>query len=140
MEVRLAGPGDRAAWDAFVAARPEADPLQGWAWGEANATAGERPVRLLATGEDGTVRGLAQLLVERDQLLRAHRGLDDNGGRRGPLVVVIVVVLVRLLRLIVRLLEALGERTLRGLYVLRGHDAFAHETLAPDLTRRRVVA
>ncbi len=63
MEVRLAGPGDRAAWDAFVAARPEADPLQTWAWGEANATAGERPVRLLVTGEAGTFRGLAQLLI-----------------------------------------------------------------------------
>ena len=63
MEVRLGGPGDRDAWDAFVAARPEADPLQAWAWGEANATAGERPVRLLVTGEGGAVRGLAQLLV-----------------------------------------------------------------------------
>jgi peptidoglycan pentaglycine glycine transferase (the first glycine) len=63
MEVRLAGPGERAAWDAFVGARPEADPLQSWAWGEANATAGERPVRLLVTGDGGTVRGLAQLLV-----------------------------------------------------------------------------
>lgn len=63
MDVRLADPGDRAAWDAFVAARLEADPLQGWAWGEANATAGERPVRMLATGKDGTLRGLAQLLV-----------------------------------------------------------------------------
>jgi lipid II:glycine glycyltransferase (peptidoglycan interpeptide bridge formation enzyme) len=63
MEVRLAGPDDRAAWDAFVAARPEADPLQAWAWGEANATAGERPVRLLVTGDGGSVRGLAQLLV-----------------------------------------------------------------------------
>jgi lipid II:glycine glycyltransferase (peptidoglycan interpeptide bridge formation enzyme) len=63
MEVRLCGPGDRAAWDAFVAARLEADPLQTWAWGEASATAGERPVRLLVTGEGGSVRGLAQLLV-----------------------------------------------------------------------------
>ena len=63
MKVRLAGPEDRAAWDGFVAARPEADPLQSWAWGEANATAGERPVRLLVSGEGGTVRGLAQLLV-----------------------------------------------------------------------------
>jgi peptidoglycan pentaglycine glycine transferase (the first glycine) len=63
MEVRLAEPRDRGAWDAFVAARPEADPLQSWAWGEANATAGERPVRLLVAGAGGTVRGLAQLLV-----------------------------------------------------------------------------
>ena len=63
MEVRHAVPDDRPAWDAFVAARPEADPLQAWAWGEANATAGERPVRLLANGDDGTVHGTAQLLV-----------------------------------------------------------------------------
>jgi lipid II:glycine glycyltransferase (peptidoglycan interpeptide bridge formation enzyme) len=63
MAFRLAGPSDRDAWDAFVAARPEADPLQAWAWGEANATAGERPVRVLATAADGGIRGLAQLLV-----------------------------------------------------------------------------
>ena len=63
MQVRPAGAGDRPAWEAYVAARPEADPLQAWAWGEANATAGERPARLVATAEDGTVRGVAQLLV-----------------------------------------------------------------------------
>jgi lipid II:glycine glycyltransferase (peptidoglycan interpeptide bridge formation enzyme) len=66
MEARLAGPGDRDSWDAFVAARPEADPLESWAWGEANATAGERPVRLVleSPGNAGTVlRGVAQLLV-----------------------------------------------------------------------------
>ena len=63
MEVRIAAASDRDAWDAFVAARPEADPLQTWAWGEANATAGERPVRVLATGPGGAIDGLAQLLV-----------------------------------------------------------------------------
>jgi lipid II:glycine glycyltransferase (peptidoglycan interpeptide bridge formation enzyme) len=63
MDVRLANADDRQVWDAFVASRPEADPLQSWAWGEANATAGERPVRLLATGGNGAVRGVAQLLV-----------------------------------------------------------------------------
>ena len=63
MEARLAAADDRPAWDAFVAARPEADPLQSWAWGEANATAGERPARVIARGEDGTLRGVAQLLV-----------------------------------------------------------------------------
>jgi lipid II:glycine glycyltransferase (peptidoglycan interpeptide bridge formation enzyme) len=60
---RLATPDDRAAWDAFVAARPEADPLQSWAWGDANALVGERPVRGLLTDDDGAVRGIAQLLV-----------------------------------------------------------------------------
>ena len=63
MDVVIASADDRQAWDAFVALRPEADPLQSWAWGEANATAGERPVRLLATGDGGSVRGVAQLLV-----------------------------------------------------------------------------
>ena len=63
MQVRLAAPPDREAWDAFVAARPEADPLQAWPWGEANATAGERPLRLIATRDDGAIGGLAQLLV-----------------------------------------------------------------------------
>ena len=63
MNIRLAGADDRQAWGDFVASRPEADPLQAWAWGEANATAGERPLRLLATGGNGAVRGVAQLLV-----------------------------------------------------------------------------
>ena len=63
MEIRLANADDRQAWDAFIASRPEADPLQSWAWGEANATAGERPLRLLATGDNGAVRAVAQLLV-----------------------------------------------------------------------------
>jgi lipid II:glycine glycyltransferase (peptidoglycan interpeptide bridge formation enzyme) len=63
MEVRLAARPDREAWDAFVASRSEADPLQSWAWGDANATAGERPVRVLVTRDDGAVGGLAQLLV-----------------------------------------------------------------------------
>ena len=63
MEVRQATADDRPAWDAYVASRPEADPLQAWAWGEANATAGERPARVVAIGQDGAVRGVAQLLV-----------------------------------------------------------------------------
>jgi lipid II:glycine glycyltransferase (peptidoglycan interpeptide bridge formation enzyme) len=60
---RVADEDDREAWDAFVAARPEADPLQAWAWGEANAVAGEPPVRTVVTGADGTIRAVAQLLV-----------------------------------------------------------------------------
>ena len=54
---------DRERWDAFVAARREADPLQAWSWGECAALAGEPPVRLLAETVDGTVRGVAQALV-----------------------------------------------------------------------------
>ena len=61
--VRPTTDADRPAWDAFVAARAEADLLQSWAWGECAAFAGEPPLRLLAEGPDGSVRGVAQLLV-----------------------------------------------------------------------------
>jgi len=60
--VRLADEADRAAWDALVAARPDADPLQAWAWGEVNARHGERPLRLVLDSDEGIV-GLAQLLL-----------------------------------------------------------------------------
>lgn len=62
--VRTALAADRAAWDALVAGRPEADPLQAWAWGEVNGRHGERPVRLVAEGDEGLV-GLAQVLLRR---------------------------------------------------------------------------
>ena len=45
--VRRASDPDRPAWDAFVAARPEADLLQAWGWGECTALAGEPPIRIL---------------------------------------------------------------------------------------------
>ncbi|MEO8246216.1 MAG: peptidoglycan bridge formation glycyltransferase FemA/FemB family protein, partial [Chloroflexota bacterium] len=54
---------DQQRWDAFVASRPEADPLQMWSWGECAAIAGEPPARILAETADGTVRGVAQALV-----------------------------------------------------------------------------
>jgi lipid II:glycine glycyltransferase (peptidoglycan interpeptide bridge formation enzyme) len=60
---RPARDADRAAWDAFVAGRPEADPLQAWAWGEANALAGEVPVRGLVDAADGGISAVAQILV-----------------------------------------------------------------------------
>ncbi len=56
-------PNDRSAWDAFVASRPEADVLQSWAWGEAMAVAGQRPIRLMAVRDAGTIAGVAQALV-----------------------------------------------------------------------------
>jgi lipid II:glycine glycyltransferase (peptidoglycan interpeptide bridge formation enzyme) len=59
---RVATAEHRPAWDAFVASRPEADPLQTWAWGEANATAGELPLRCVAVDDDRIV-GVAQVLV-----------------------------------------------------------------------------
>lgn len=61
--IRPATDADRPAWDAFVAAHPEGDPLQSWAWGECSALAGEPPLRRVAEGSDGMLRGVAQILV-----------------------------------------------------------------------------
>jgi lipid II:glycine glycyltransferase (peptidoglycan interpeptide bridge formation enzyme) len=60
--VRAAQAADRDALDAFVVARPEADMLQLWAWGESMAVARQRPERLLAT-RGGEVAGAMTLLV-----------------------------------------------------------------------------
>jgi peptidoglycan pentaglycine glycine transferase (the first glycine) len=53
----------RPDWDAFVAGRSEGDILQSWAWGEAMARVGQRPVRIAVRGGDGRIRGLVQALV-----------------------------------------------------------------------------
>jgi peptidoglycan pentaglycine glycine transferase (the first glycine) len=63
LAVRRATSDDRGAWDAFVAARPEGDPLQTWAWGELNEPTGERPVRVVVERANGSLAGLAQVLV-----------------------------------------------------------------------------
>jgi lipid II:glycine glycyltransferase (peptidoglycan interpeptide bridge formation enzyme) len=63
LHVRRATDESRAAWDAFLAARPEADILQTWAWGDVQAGVGERPGRLIVRDGDGAVRGVAQALV-----------------------------------------------------------------------------
>ncbi len=60
--VRLATDTDRPAWDALIAARSEADPLQAWAWGEVTGRHGERPLRLVQETDDGLV-GVAQILL-----------------------------------------------------------------------------
>src|SRR5262249_26346804 len=80
-----------------------------------------------------------QLLVECDELLRTHGRLDwrrlcGRGRRR----LVVIVVIAGLLDLVVRLLEALRDVTLDRLPILLRDDAFAHETLAPNLARRGV--
>ncbi|MEO5918559.1 MAG: peptidoglycan bridge formation glycyltransferase FemA/FemB family protein [Candidatus Limnocylindrales bacterium] len=54
---------DRAAWAAFLAGRPDADVLQSWAWGEAMARAGQRPIRMMVVDDDDQVQGVAQALV-----------------------------------------------------------------------------
>jgi lipid II:glycine glycyltransferase (peptidoglycan interpeptide bridge formation enzyme) len=61
--VRRATDADRPAWDALVSARPEGDLLQSWAWGECQRLAGEAPLRLVAQGSDGSLRGVAQALL-----------------------------------------------------------------------------
>jgi lipid II:glycine glycyltransferase (peptidoglycan interpeptide bridge formation enzyme) len=62
VRIRPAVEADRPAWDALIADLPVADPLQAWAWGEVNGRHGERPVRLIAEGDEGLV-GLAQVLL-----------------------------------------------------------------------------
>jgi lipid II:glycine glycyltransferase (peptidoglycan interpeptide bridge formation enzyme) len=66
LALRQATVADRAAWNAFVASRPEADLLQSWAWGEAGATEpGEHWARLVVVDAGGRPRGLAQVLDRR---------------------------------------------------------------------------
>jgi lipid II:glycine glycyltransferase (peptidoglycan interpeptide bridge formation enzyme) len=66
LELRQAVATDRDAWSAFVAARPEGDLLQSWAWGEASATEpGEHWARLLVEDDAGRIRGVAQVLDRR---------------------------------------------------------------------------
>ncbi|MEP6807682.1 MAG: GNAT family N-acetyltransferase, partial [Chloroflexota bacterium] len=60
--VRRADDTDRPAWDAFIEARPEADLLQSWAWGECTALAGEPPFRIILE-DAGKIRGVAQALL-----------------------------------------------------------------------------
>lgn len=60
--VRAAQAADRDALDAFVVARPEADMLQLWAWGEAMTVAGQRPERLLATRGEAVVGAMTMLV------------------------------------------------------------------------------
>jgi len=66
----VADTSDRATWDAFVAERPEGDPLQCWAWGDAVAPTGERPLRLVLRDRAGRVQAVAQALVRRTALGR----------------------------------------------------------------------
>lgn len=60
--VRRADDTDRPAWDAFVAAHPEADLLQAWAWGDCAPLAGETAHRIVVE-DAGELRGVAQVLL-----------------------------------------------------------------------------
>jgi peptidoglycan pentaglycine glycine transferase (the first glycine) len=61
---RRADDTDQSRWDAFIAARPEADLLQAWGWGECTAMAGEPPFRILVE-DAGQIQGVAQVLIRR---------------------------------------------------------------------------
>jgi lipid II:glycine glycyltransferase (peptidoglycan interpeptide bridge formation enzyme) len=66
LELRPAVGADREAWSTFLAARPEGDVLQSWAWGEASAgEPGEHWARLVLSGPDGRIRAIAQVLDRR---------------------------------------------------------------------------
>jgi lipid II:glycine glycyltransferase (peptidoglycan interpeptide bridge formation enzyme) len=92
-EVRILRATDdtRPEWDAFIEARPEADVLQTWAWGDVQAGAGERPARLVARAPGGTLRGVAQALVRptwfgRSVLYVAHGPVWEREARDGDAV------------------------------------------------------
>jgi len=96
LQIDLARESDRPGWDAFVAARPEGDILQLWAWGDVAATTGERPVRLAARGPDGAIRGLAQALVRRTSFGRSvvyvpHGPLWDRDAAEAPLALAVLL-------------------------------------------------
>lgn len=89
--VAPATPDDRPAWDAFVAACPQGDVLQAWAWGDVVRIRGERAERLVARGADGTIRGLAQVLVRptllgHTVLYAPHGPLWERGAADGAAV------------------------------------------------------
>ena len=72
LQIREANDGDRAAWSAFVASRPEADILQAWAWGQAGTPeAGESWSRLLVVDGSGAVRGVAQVMARASSMGRS---------------------------------------------------------------------
>jgi lipid II:glycine glycyltransferase (peptidoglycan interpeptide bridge formation enzyme) len=94
--VRSATDADRPAWDAFVAARPEGDPLQLWAWGDVRAAEGEPPLRLVATRSDGRIAGLAGILVRptsfgRTVMYAPHGPLWTRDAADGPAVLAALV-------------------------------------------------
>jgi lipid II:glycine glycyltransferase (peptidoglycan interpeptide bridge formation enzyme) len=69
---------DRAEWEAFIAARPEADVLQSWAWGEVVEEAGKAPgvsnrevPERLVVRDAVTIRAVAQVLVRRTSFGRS---------------------------------------------------------------------
>lgn len=54
---------NQSSWDEFVSSQPHTPILQSWAWGEFNRALGSDVVRLVVTGKQGEIRGLAQGIV-----------------------------------------------------------------------------
>ena len=125
--VRVAADADRPAWDAFVAARPEGDPLQLWAWGEVRAAEGEPPLRLVAARGDGTIAGVAGLLVRptsfgRTVMYAPHGPLWTREAPDGPAILAALV-------------EGAGLVYLSG-----GNPAYLAETLRGTAVWQAIVA
>jgi lipid II:glycine glycyltransferase (peptidoglycan interpeptide bridge formation enzyme) len=96
LRIEAAKDSDRPGWDAFVAARPEGDILQLWAWGDVAAAGGEKPVRIAARGADGGIRGLAQALVRKTSFGRSivyvpHGPVWDRSSPDAPLVLALLI-------------------------------------------------
>lgn len=144
---RRASAESRPAWDAFVAARPEADVLQTWAWGDVQGGAGERPARLIARAPDGSVRGIAQALVRGTSFGRAvlyvpHGPVWDRDAADAP---EILAALLRGLRTLAREergivvkidprgdgLDDAGRDALRGALRTAGLRTSRHDLQAP---------
>jgi peptidoglycan pentaglycine glycine transferase (the first glycine) len=85
--VRQAKQGDRAAYEAWVAAHPAGGILQSWVWGELRAAQRWRPERLLCRDARGRVCGAASVLCRTlpvgGSILYVPRGpvLDYRDGR-----------------------------------------------------------
>ncbi len=136
LTVRYARPDDREAWDAFVEARPEADPLQLWAWADVRAPDGEPPTRLVVTDPTGAIRAVAGALVRQTSFGRTvlyvpHGPVWDRNGVDADVV----------LERILAGLRTAG-RNARGIVVKvdpRSADPGDDERLRALLVRRRLV-
>lgn len=100
LALRLAGPADRARWNAFVAASPGRHFMQAYEWGEVKAPYGWRPLRLLCEG-DGHIRAVAGLLkrpVGPFSMCYVPKGPVFEAGAGPALQVQVLAALVRLAR------------------------------------------
>lgn len=62
MQVTVAGPADRARFNAAVASSPRSDVMQSYEWGEIKARTGWDALRLMVIDNDGSVRATCSIL------------------------------------------------------------------------------